>query len=140
MSFAEARFRSDSWLLRLSGCLPPLHREDRLPEGRSRLWDTALTATLVVAASLLELASLLGRSLLGTRRLSVFNGGLFFTIRLLMLAKVSSQLATSLAKSRDTWALVARAADYERRCRKPAQRESVRCKTAYRQETLSDSL
>ncbi|XP_075547637.1 uncharacterized protein LOC142582125 [Dermacentor variabilis] len=138
MSFAEARFRSDAWLLRLSGCLPPLHRENRLAEGRSRVRCT--TAALVVAASLLELTSLLGRSLLGTRHLSMFNGGLFFTIRLLLLAKVSSQLATSLAKSRDTWALVARAADYERKCRQPAQRGSVRCKAAFRQETLSNSL
>ncbi|KAH6931518.1 hypothetical protein HPB50_024883 [Hyalomma asiaticum] len=130
MSLAEARFRSDSWPLRLSGCLPPPHHEDRTPVGQCRWGYAALTATLVITASLLELTSLLGRSLLGNRRLGIFNGGLFFTIRLLLLAKVSTQLATLLVKSRDTRALVARAAQYERTCRQPpAHHVPLRCKT-----------
>ncbi|KAL3222367.1 hypothetical protein MRX96_050032 [Rhipicephalus microplus] len=113
MSLAEARFNSDSWILRLSGCLPPSQREDRLPERQSRWGYTVLTATLVTAASLIELTSLLGRSLFETRQLSIFNGGLFFTLRLLFLAKVSSQLAAFLAMSREVRTLVARAAEYE---------------------------
>ncbi|XP_037515635.2 uncharacterized protein LOC119392749 [Rhipicephalus sanguineus] len=136
MSLAEARFHSDSWILRLSGCLTPLNSEDRLPERQSRGGYTVLTATLAITASLLELTSLLSRSLFGTRRLSIFNGGLFFTLRLLLLAKVSSQLATFLAMSREVRALVARAAEYERTCRQPAtHRASLRCKTAYSTRT-----
>ncbi|KAL1425376.1 hypothetical protein MTO96_019259 [Rhipicephalus appendiculatus] len=66
MSFAENRFNSDSRILHLSGCLPPSHREDRLPERQSRWAYTVLTATLTTTASLLELTSLLGRSLFGS--------------------------------------------------------------------------
>ncbi|XP_075748621.1 uncharacterized protein LOC119171370 isoform X2 [Rhipicephalus microplus] len=133
MSLAEARFNSDSWILRLSGCLPPSQREDRLPERQSRWGYTLLTATLVTAASLIELTSLLGRSLFETRQLSIFNGGLFFTLRLLFLAKVSSQLAAFLATSREVRTLVARAAEYESARPLPAaHRASPRCKTIYR--------
>ncbi|XP_077485093.1 uncharacterized protein LOC144095180 [Amblyomma americanum] len=132
-SFAEARFRSDSWLLLLSGCLPPFRGQgDLRPERRSRWRYTMLTVAVVVTVTSLELAAFEGRSRRHGSRMSHFNGDLFFSIRVLMFVKVISQLAAMLAKSHDTWALVAQATEYERTRRQQDRRRSRAFKTAYR--------